>query len=238
MAGWRVGAYKRRASLPVAARWAPRDLVGGLTPGLSIKFRVHQCRGRALTIWDRPAERMPVEGRATAIRRAGLTVNCGGGIIRRAWMGQLPECASRSDGQSGNKQPVGTGRSLPSFRPGRRTRHRELKGGYCQHPPQRIGTKQANKGTLQSGFRYGPLITTNNQPHVRRRCRQHAQVAKTFKATTRCDARSFFARPFAAFSPPSGAVTAPAAVLPPISSRTTPCLPSILPDAVSHRRCP
>lgn len=81
MAGWRVGAYKRQASLlPVAARWAPRDLVGGThTLGCLSKFRgAPECRGRALTIWDRPAERMPVEGRATAIRRARLTVNCGG----------------------------------------------------------------------------------------------------------------------------------------------------------------
>ena len=47
-------------------------------------------------------------------------------------------------------------------------------------------------------------------PHVRRRCRQHAQVAETLKATVRCDAQvvPIAKTPTAFPSIPPGAVTA------------------------------
>lgn len=57
-------------------------------------------------------------------------------------------------------------------------------------PPPGVGAKQANKGTLQIGFSLRPIDHLKAIfPHVRRRCRQHAQVAESFKATVRCDAQ-------------------------------------------------
>ena len=46
-----------------------------------------------------------------------------------------------------------------------------------------------NKVVLSNGFLLPHIgLLQQATPHVRRRCRQHAQVAQTFKATVRCDA--------------------------------------------------
>ena len=46
-----------------------------------------------------------------------------------------------------------------------------------------------NKVVLRGGFLLPHIgLLQQATPHVRRRCRQHAQVAQTFKATVRCDA--------------------------------------------------